>query len=392
MADPKVSIIIPCYNGEPFISETLESVQMQTFRDWEAIVVNDGSTDNSAKVIGEFCANDSRINIIEQKNQGLAGARNAGLALSKGEFVNFLDADDLLMPNMLNQMVEKLKKNKLAGAVNCGWIFTDPEVKDLSWVNFGRHEGHLFDKLAHSNPFPCHAILLRREILEKVGDFDCSLKHCHDWDLWLRVARAGVSFSCFREPLVIYRMTPGSLSRNPITFYEAEREIILRGHKSDKRVKQPKAEFSEGCKCLMQESILQRLINNVGFAIAQGDDIQASRLFERTLEEEGFNITPDKMRFMTSALWFGSGIPKGHWKSLWERISLPLLKFLIRQEETLRMQGFAMESILEIICWKEIHKKSIPETMSGRELLAELGKRIIKRLLGSQGLNLTKFF
>ena len=106
--NPTVSIVIPCYNGEATIGETLQSIQQQAFQDWEAIAVNDGSTDGSADLIRQHQVSDSRIQLIEQENQGPSAARNLGLAVAKGKFVNFLDADDLLLPDMLQRMVQKL--------------------------------------------------------------------------------------------------------------------------------------------------------------------------------------------------------------------------------------------------------------------------------------------
>jgi glycosyltransferase involved in cell wall biosynthesis len=369
---PTVSVIIPCYNSERTLSDTLESLQKQTFRDWEAIVVNDGSTDNSLRITERFQAKDSRIKRVDQDNQGLASARNAGLSIASGEFVNFLDADDLLLPDMLHSTVRKLRDDPFLAAAYCGWIYSDAQMRDLSWVITPRLEGQLFEKLAHGNLFPCHSVLLRRKSLEHVGLFDCSLRHCHDWDLWIRVARAGGRFGCVSEALVIYRMLPASLSRNPSSFFEAGKEVIRRSHNPDDRVRDPVGEFKQGCQCSMTELMLEWGIRCAGFAIAQGDATQASRLFETVLERGNGQITPKMIATVGRTIWFAAAVPKGDWETLWERIGRPLLRFLLQVEERLDIPGFAMQSLLEITGWQK--------PMSGREHLLALRQKIVRRV------------
>jgi glycosyltransferase involved in cell wall biosynthesis len=370
--NPTVSIIIPCYNSEATIGKTLQSLQNQIFADWEAIVVNDGSTDNSAETIRQYRAKDARIKQIKQENQGLAGARNAGLAIAKGQFLNFLDADDLLLPDMLQKLRWRLQKDDSLAAAYGGWVYSNQNNKHSNWTVKPYNQGQLFERLAHSNLFPCHSVLLRREILENVGLFDSSLKHCHDWDLWLRIARAGGCFGCVSEPLVIYRLSLGSLSRNPLTFFESGKEILHRAHRPDPRVKKPDSKFAQGCTCSMKEELLFWLLRCVGLAIAIGDADQASYLFEKVTKEETFQITAQKMGTIRNAFWFGAAVPRSDWDSLWPRISHPLLQFLLRQEERLQIPGFAMQCILEIA---DRHRP-----MSGRELLSALGKKLTNRI------------
>lgn len=108
MNSPVISIIVPCYNGENFISKALESVYIQTFKDWECVIVDDGSTDNSKTEISSWLKKDNRFNYVYQKNKGLSGARNKGISEAKGDFVYFLDSDDLLdidaLQNLFNLM------------------------------------------------------------------------------------------------------------------------------------------------------------------------------------------------------------------------------------------------------------------------------------------------
>ena len=106
-----VSIIIPCYNAEKYIAETIQSVINQTYKNWELIVVNDGSTDNSPDIIKEFVANDNRIAFIDKPNSGVSDSRNKGLAKAKGAYIAFLDADDVWNFQYLEKQIENLQAN-----------------------------------------------------------------------------------------------------------------------------------------------------------------------------------------------------------------------------------------------------------------------------------------
>lgn len=385
MANPTVSIVIPCYNSEATLGETLDSLQEQTFHNWEAVVVNDGSTDRSESVIDSYCARDVRIRKVDQENQGLAGARNAGLLFARGQFVNFLDADDLLLPTMLQRMLERLREDESIGAVHCAWIYTDPKAEDRNWVCSIPSGPDLFYRLAHRNTFACHSILFRRSSLENAGDFDVTLRHCHDWDLWLRVARTGIRFGWISEPLVLYRMMPGSLSRNPFSFFEAGSEIIYRGHRRDPRVINASLEFVGGCKCNETESArLSWLMVCVGLAVGAGHPEQASLLMEKTLACSNVTITPETLGAMRHALWFSARVSPWNWDALCRQVGRSLLVFLLREEERLKVPGFAMESLRELL--KPREKPNKPglelEKVGGWVLLKELRKRVAGRLSG----------
>lgn len=377
----KVSVVIPCFNAATTVGMTLDSLLAQTLTSWEAIVVNDGSTDDSAAVVRRYQTRDPRIQQIEQDNQGLGAARNTGLAAAKGEFLNFLDADDLLLPRMLERMAGELDRDPMAGAVHCAWICADVELSDFRWVASSPDEGLLFDLLAHQNLFPCHAVLMRRSVVDVTGPFDASLRHCHDWDLWLRVARAGVQFRRMSEPLVVYRMMPASLSRNTRTFFEAGCEVIRRGHRPDPRVLAPASETQSSCACPAARGMtVQWLLRCAGMAIARGQCIEACELVITVAEQEGLDITAQDTRAMTDGLWLGAAVPKGDWNALLPRISRPFLEFLVRQEQRLGRPGFAMQSFLEIIDWAAVRRRTSPDAWSGRDLLRVLASKITRRV------------
>ena len=120
---PEVSVIIPVYNTELFLGDCLNSVLAQTFTDFEIIIVNDGSTDNSAKILEQFSQKDSRINIIHQENRGLSEARNAGLKVVRGNWITFVDSDDMLAPNFLQRLLDAAKQNNASIACSDKHLF-----------------------------------------------------------------------------------------------------------------------------------------------------------------------------------------------------------------------------------------------------------------------------
>jgi len=371
--NPTVSVVIPCYNAEATIGKTLTSVRRQTFVDWEAIVVNDGSTDNSVEIIRRHAEEDTRVRRINPQGKGKSLAVNAGIGVASGRFINLLCADDTLLPNMLEVMVQKLEKDPSVGAVHCGWIWSDPQMKDLTWIRKPpKHKGQIFEEMAHIPLFPIHSVLFQSEVLQNVDVLDSSLKHCEDWDLWLRMGRAGVRFGRVCEPLVICRMLPNSSSRNPVESWEDGLEVIKRAHAPDPRVKQSDPRFAQGCACSMKEPILRWLLTCVARAIAKGDTDQAVQLLETGIEEYNLKITVNEMGLMRNHLWYAAAVPPGNWEKLWPSISRSLLQFLLRAEERLATPGFAMQCLLEIIGW---HKP-----MPGRELISALRKKITQRI------------
>ncbi len=203
---PKVSIITPCYNSEHFVDKTIQSVRQQTFTDWELIVVNDGSTDQSLKVIQSFAAKDARIRIVDQANRGMIGARLSGFeAVSPdSSYLLFLDADDCAEPLMLERLTKYLDTHSEVGMVYCDYQFIDEHDRLTQYPEFKPRfvpGGLWFRTLPPSHaetPFVsvfnlCVIIssisMMRRSVYEKVGGYDPDFgTHREDTDLFLRFA------------------------------------------------------------------------------------------------------------------------------------------------------------------------------------------------------------
>jgi glycosyltransferase involved in cell wall biosynthesis len=222
-----VSIIIPCYNHAQYLSYAIRSVLAQTFNDWEAIIVDDGSTDETRSVSQQFLE-DSRIHYIYQENQGLSAARNTGIRHAHGEYLSFLDADDALEPEFLQKCVELLNSETEYPAVYTQCCFVNTEGQVLPRSGWGTVEVRRFrERLIEGNFFPVHAVLVRKEDVQKAGLFDENLNSLEDWDLWLRLSKLG-PFKGIPEQLVRYRIYPGSMSTDVDRMRENRFAILIK--------------------------------------------------------------------------------------------------------------------------------------------------------------------
>lgn len=220
-----VSVVIPCYNHGHYLPYTLDSVQAQTFTDWEAIIVDDGSTDNTHEVAAQFA--DPRIHYIYQENRGLSAARNTGIRAAQGAYLAFLDADDEWEPFFLQVCVDALIAQKTAAAVVTLTRFIDENDVVLPKVGGQviRPEGFR-SRLLESGFFPPNTVLVRAETVRQAGLFDESLTSVEDWDLWLRITANGDRMVSIAQPLAHYRISAGSMSTNASRMH-ANRMAVL---------------------------------------------------------------------------------------------------------------------------------------------------------------------
>ena len=192
---PKVSVIIPLYNQKQFVGDAINSILNQTYPNIEIIVVNDGSTDNPFSVLEKYKGS---ITIINQKNKGLAGARNAGIKYSSGEYIQFLDADDFLNKDKIKLQLE-FSKIQEAMLSYCEIAQYDND-SNHSYLRYIGEVEDMFSCLYNfwqPYPLPVHSLLVKREIFEKFGLFDEELKACEDRYFLSRIAAAGIKFNYF---------------------------------------------------------------------------------------------------------------------------------------------------------------------------------------------------
>lgn len=229
-----VSIIVPCFNSESFIAETLNSVLNQNYNKWECILIDDGSTDNTIRCLKKYLNIDSRFKLICQNHSGVSRARNTGLENSQGEFIQFLDSDDLLGPRKLEIQILQLQSNPQLDVVYSGARYFKQNFRDF--FPLGRNEFFPtvelteFDKdvlsvVKKRNPFVTPSPIYRKKSIEKVGLFDCQLTYLEDWDFQIRCALENLTFQYYTfNPQVgpFIRLREGSLTSDRRKILEAK--------------------------------------------------------------------------------------------------------------------------------------------------------------------------
>jgi glycosyltransferase involved in cell wall biosynthesis len=218
-----VTVVLPTYNSGPLIGEAVASVLAQTVPPEAVIVVDDGSTDDTANRLARFGA---RIRYIYQPNQGVSAARNCGLREARSEFVAFLDADDVWHPRKLELQLAELRARSdvgLVGTSTYSWPGKPPELSRQPTV--GQLVPVHWELLAVRNVFVTSSVLIRRTVFDRVGEFDTRLQGPEDHDLWLRIAEVTRTGN-LDVPLTGYRDVPGSLSKQPRRMEEGMLRIL----------------------------------------------------------------------------------------------------------------------------------------------------------------------
>lgn len=213
----KVSVIIATYNYGTYLPKALDSVLAQTSSDWECIIIDDGSADGTPGIARAYEQRDARIRYVRQANAGLSAARNHGVSVSRGEYLQMLDADDLLDAAKLERHAAYLDVNPGVDVVyGASLFFYDGRDEETSPIPHTVHlhgNAHALRELQETNPIAVSAALIRRTAFERSGRYNEAVRGLEDWDLWLRAAVAGCRFEYLDAPAVSYtRLHPGSLS------------------------------------------------------------------------------------------------------------------------------------------------------------------------------------
>lgn len=273
---PLITVVIPAYNAERTILQTIASVQEQTFGDFEVIVINDGSTDRTLELLGNI--QNERLKVYSYSNGGLSVVHNRGLAHATGEFIAFLDADDLWTPDKLELQLSALQQNPEAG-VAYSWTCNMSEKGDSFYpghsVNF---EGDVYPKLLMCGNFigTNSNCLIRRQAIESVGGFDSTIKFCEDWDLFLRLA-ARWPFVVVPKAQILYRQSSGTMS-SKIDVMEKYALIVL-----ERAFKSAPPEF-QSLKNQCFSTLYQYLAGMCLARVTQGDEVkQAGQKLQKSI-------------------------------------------------------------------------------------------------------------
>lgn len=215
--DSKVSIIIPCYNAAKYLTETINSVKQQTFTNWECILINDGSSDNSDIIALESIKDDKRFKYIFQENTGVCIARNNAIRATVGEYILCLDADDLISENFLEETVKLLDSNPNLSIATSVVKFFGRSSGILNVVSYDLATVLAENQLVITS-------LFRRTDFDKVGGFNSNMKEgFEDWDFWISILKNGGTVQCASEATFFYRLL--NVSRNSGISYDKEKKL-----------------------------------------------------------------------------------------------------------------------------------------------------------------------
>lgn len=211
---PEVSVILPVYNGASFLKEAIDSVLAQTYTDFELLLINDGSTDDSEQIILSYA--DHRIRYIKnENNKGLIYSLNKGIDEAKGVYIARMDADDIALPERLEKQVQFLKQNKAVGILSCTITFINQNGIDSGfWILDRKSISH--NRIASVMPREnciAHPTVMGEKNLFTRFRYNTNQKHIEDYDLWLRMLNNGVRFEKINEPLLLYRIHTHSVTQ-----------------------------------------------------------------------------------------------------------------------------------------------------------------------------------
>ena len=207
---PKVSVVMAAYNYERFVAEAIQSVMEQTFEDWELIIVDDGSTDNTPGVVRSFLT-DTRIRYHRQENQGQPTSENNGVAMARGEWIAFLDADDRWRSDKLEKQLALAIRNPGASVIYSERMLMDPDGNPLPTPALSQYRGRILKEAFRQNPNPFSSTIVKRTVINDAGGFNPEYRNANDYDLWLRIAVRNHEFDFVSEPLIWYRTGHSSL-------------------------------------------------------------------------------------------------------------------------------------------------------------------------------------
>jgi glycosyltransferase involved in cell wall biosynthesis len=190
---PKISVVMSVYNGEKYLRPAVESILSQTFGDFEFIIVNDGSTDNSESILREYQSQDKRIRLVSRENQGLIYSLNEGIGLALGDYIARMDADDISMPERLEKQLKYIQENNLV--IGGTWAeVIDDQGKKVKEFDYPPGEDQIKNFTLLHNPFIHPTVMFQKNVFGQVGGYRKSFKHVEDYELWTRIVfkyRAG---------------------------------------------------------------------------------------------------------------------------------------------------------------------------------------------------------
>ena len=245
-----VDVIIPAYNTAKYLPAAIESVLAQTFEDWQIVLVDDGSTDNTAEIVAPYrerCG--TKLKYVKQQNRGLPAARNTAIKSSDSEYLALLDADDVWLPCRLEESLKVMEARPQAGVSHGLITLIDPEgnIGQVCEGNRKNYEGHVAPYIyMRTIELPCPTMTFRRRCVDDVGLFDETMRATEDRDLWFRIAlRYEVAF--VPKVIAYYRRSPNSMSADPQRMLQSQLQFVHKHY------------GAQGCGFLRRQAALARI-------------------------------------------------------------------------------------------------------------------------------------
>ncbi|MCU0402841.1 MAG: glycosyltransferase, partial [Algoriphagus sp.] len=251
-----------------------------------------------------FLRLDPRFSLVNQANSGLSASRNVGIELSKGKYLNFLDSDDWVESSFLIRVIKLIDEFPEFALIRTGYGYWDKPNGFCFHRHIPAQENEVYPKILYQNLGPCHSLVIKKELVNRIGNFDPSLKSCEDWDFWIRAGKMGAKIYSISKVLVGYRYVPDSMSRNPLVMYEALSEVSRRAGQPDKRL--PKeAPFNQVVELDYPSIQKKHLIRMVGVLLHQGKVNQAAEWYLKEKESWSWEETDRDWKGLATYLSWG---------------------------------------------------------------------------------------
>lgn len=284
MSSVLVSVIMPSYNSEKFIKESIESIQKQSYENWELIIVDDGSIDTTMDIVLKYKVEDRRIVLYKNLKKGVSSARNLGINNAKGDYICFLDSDDLYSKDVIYNRIKFMEDNNIQ-ATTCAIVLTDENLNDLGWVIRGK-EVFTFEDF-HGCPVHTNSVMFKREVFEKLR-FDEKFSNGEDWLMWQRIARMGIDFHRVDECRIYYRQQNGAVRKNFLKHEDSLLDVLDIVYSEDSDCPTPLEKYKYGLTSPNKDkTILKRRISLFNYLLLEkkfkeadivGQEISASKV------------------------------------------------------------------------------------------------------------------
>jgi len=276
---PLVSIITPTFNRADFLPEAIESVLSQDYGNFEFLIIDDGSTDNSKEVIENYMGS-GKIRYFYQENSGQSVARNKGIAEAKGEFICFLDSDNRWLPEKLSASIEAFESNPGVDIVYGDVILIDEAGKEFSRKNMKRYSGQITKELLQDNCVSMNTTMTRTEKIREVGGFSRHVKVADDYDLWLRLS-AICAYLYVPKLMADYRVMINQISSDKTRRFASNEEIILRFLRDNPNILNEKEQ---------KDAVNFFYIRAARYFSESGNLTLANQYFKRAITAKAFSI------------------------------------------------------------------------------------------------------